>query len=382
MSAATPRGARRPINLRRLWAIARKETIQLRRDARSLGLAFLLPAILLLLFGSAITTDVENIDMAVLDRDHTAASRELTEAFARSGYFTVKERLTSAAEAEPLIARGTVAVALVIPERFASDLAARRPAPVELVLDGSDAKTATIALGYADAIAKRFSDRVAVGPARPAALQAQTRVWFNESLDSHAMIVPGLIAVIMSIIAAMLTSLTIAREWERGTMEQLAATPVSRAEVILGKLVPYLAIGIIDVAIAFCAAIWVFDVPFRGSLLLFALASLIFLLGVLGLGIFLSSAQKSQLLATQAALFATYMPALIFSGFMFAIDNMPTFLQLVSRIVPARYFVSIARGIFLRGVGLETLWAPLLGLTLYALGMIALSIKSFRKELA
>jgi ABC-2 type transport system permease protein len=196
------------------------------------------------------------------------------------------------------------------------------------------------------------------------------------------MIVPGLIAVIMSIIAAMLTSLTIAREWERGTMEQLAATPVSRAEVIFGKLLPYLGIGTVDVAVALAGALYVFHVPFRGSLALFALSSLVFLIGVLGLGIFLSCKLKSQLLATQAALFATWMPALILSGFMYAISNMPSFLQIVSQVIPARYFVSIMRAVFLRGVGLDVLWVPLLGLSLYAAAVIALGVRTFKKELA
>jgi ABC-2 type transport system permease protein len=207
-------------------------------------------------------------------------------------------------------------------------------------------------------------------------------VWYNESLDGKAMIVPGLIAVIMSIIAAMLTSLTIAREWERGTMEQLAATPVSRSEVIFGKLLPYLAIGTVDVAVALAGALYVFDVPFRGSLVMFALSSLVFLLGVLALGIFISAKLKTQLLATQASLFATWLPALILSGFMYSISNMPTVLQLVSQVVPARYFVSVMRAVFLRGVGLDVLWAPLLGLSLYAAAVLALSVRTFKKELA
>jgi ABC-2 type transport system permease protein len=366
-----------------MWAIAKKECLQLRRDARSLGLAFFLPAILLILFGYAITTDVENIDTAVLDRDHTPDSRAFTEAFARSGYFAVRRNLTRADEVESLINRGTVRVALIIPERFAADLAAHRLAPVEMVLDGSDAKTATVALGYAEAIARSYSGRVVLGQHQlPAAVRAEPRVWYNESMEDSAMIVPGLIAVIMSIIAAMLTSLTIAREWERGTMEQLAATPVSRLEVIFGKLLPYLAIGTIDVAVALAGALWVFHVPFRGSLALFALSSFVFLVGVLGLGIFLSSKLKTQILATQAALMATWMPALILSGFMYAISNMPKFLQIISQVIPAKYFVSIMRGVFLRGVGLDVLWIPLLGLSVYGAAVIALSVRTFKKELA
>ena len=212
-------------------------------------------------------------------------------------------------------------------------------------------------------------------------VQAETRVWYNETLDSASMIVPGLIAVIMSIISAMLTSLTVAREWERGTMEQLAATPVSRAEVILGKLVPYLAIGLIDVAIALVLGIFVFGVPFRGSLLTFSLGTAVFLFGVLGLGTLLSVNMKSQLLASQAAIFATYMPALLFSGFMYTISNMPIVLQWISSVVPARYYVSFTRGVFLKGNGLDVLWPSIIGLTIYAGFTVLLSIKKFKKEL-
>ena len=372
----------RSFSIGRLWAIARKEAIQLRRDVRSLGLAFVLPLVMLILFGYAITTDVENIQAAVVDRDHTPASRAFASAFAGSGYFTVKYTPASADELEELIDLGKVRVALVIPERFSVDLASGRPAPVELLLDGSDAKTATVARGYADAIARTYSSNVAIASRTgPAPVQAEGRVWYNETLDSRAMIVPGLIAVIMSIISAMLTSLTIAREWERGTMEQLAATPVSRTEVILGKLLPYLVIGLIDVAMALVVGVFVFDVPFRGSLWTFALGSTVFLIGVLGLGTLLSSSLKSQLLASQASIFATYMPALLFSGFMYTLSNMPVALQWISRIVPARYYVSLTRGVFLKGNGLDVLWPAIVGLSMYAAFTVLLSIRTFKKEL-
>ena len=366
----------------RLFAIAKKEAIQIRRDGRSLTLAFALPVILLWMFGVAITTDIKDIRTAVLDRDNTASSRALVAAFGQSGYFSIRHHLTHAAEAEGLIRNGTVRMAIVIPERFGADLASGRAAPVEVVLDGSDAKTANVARGYADAIARSYSKRV--GGARTGlrlSVEADTRVWFNETLDSRAMVVPGLIAVIMSIIAAMLTSLTVAREWERGTMEQLAATPVGRSEVVFGKLLPYLGIALIDVAVAGLCCVYLFEVPFRGSLGLFALASFVFLSGVLGLGILLSSALKSQLLAIQGSIFATYMPALLLSGFFYSISSMPLFLQLISRLIPARYYVEITRGVFLRGIGLETVWPSLLGLALFATLTISLALKNFRKEL-
>ena len=369
-------------SIARLWAIARKEAIQLRRDARSLGLAFVLPVIMLILFGYAITTDVEHITTAIVDRDHTPESRALTSAFSESNYFMVKATPQTDVGVEELIDLAKVRVVIVIPERFSADLKSGRAAPVELLLDGSDAKTANVARGYADAIARTYSQNATIMPRRgPAPVVAEGRVWYNETLDSASMIVPGLIAVIMSIISAMLTSLTVSREWERGTMEQLAATPVSRTEVILGKLVPYLVIGLIDVAIAVLLGIFVFDVPFRGNLLTFTLGTVVFLIGVLGLGTLLSTGLKSQLLASQAAIFATYLPALLFSGFMYTISNMPTALQWISRVVPARYYVSFTRGVFLKGNGLDVLWPAILGLSFYALWTISFSIKNFKKEL-
>ena len=369
-------------SIARLWAMARKETIQLRRDARSLGLAFVLPLIMLVLFGYAITTDVQNITTAIVDRDHTPESRALTAAFSKSNYFMVKYTPETSEGVEKLIDLAKVRVVVVIPERFSVDLKAGRAAPVELLLDGSDAKTANVARGYADAIARTYSQNAQVtSRVGPAPVQAEGRVWYNETLDSATMIVPGLIAVIMSIISAMLTSLTVSREWERGTMEQLAATPVSRSEVILGKLVPYLAIGLLDVAIAVFVGVFVFDVPFRGNLLTFALGTTVFIIGVLGLGTLLSTKLKTQLLASQAAIFATYMPALLFSGFMYTLSNMPPVLQWISSVVPARYYVSFTRGVFLKDNGLDVLWPAILGLTIYAFFTVTMSIKNFKKEL-
>ena len=364
--------------LRRLAAMARKEAIQLRRDPRSLALAFLLPVLMLFLFGYAITLDVKDIRLAVLDRSRSAESRELVDAFVRSGYFTVAGRPAGPGEAEEEIRRNRATAILHIGPEFAADLSAGRPAAVQLLLDGSDANTASIALNYAGAI---VAEQGTPAGARPA-LEVRSRVWYNEALESRTTIVPGLIAVIMSIIAAMLTSLTIAREWERGTMEQLASTPVSRIEVILGKLLPYLAIGLIDVAITCVAAVFLFDVPMRGSLTLLFFTSALFLLGALGFGIFLSALLRSQLLASQASLMSTYLPALLLSGFIFAIANMPHVLKVVSLIVPARYFVAITRGVFLKGVGLEVLWPDVAGLAVYSALGIGLAIRVFRKEIA
>lgn len=369
------------MSLRRFWAMARKEAIQLRRDPRSLALAFVLPALLLLLFGYAISLDVRNIALAVLDQSRSAESRRLVDALVSSGYFRVTHQLEESAAIAGVLGRAEAQLVLTIPPDFSQASAAPGGgAAVQLLLDGSDANTATIAQNYAEAIVGRLAADGAA-PAR-GAVRMQTRVWYNETLESRNMIVPGLIAVIMSIIAALLTALTIAREWERGTMEQLAATPVRRAEVVLGKLAPYVAIGILDVVAAVVAGRLVFDVPLRGSLLLLAVLTLGFLVAALSWGIFVSAALRSQLLATQVAMLTTYLPALLLSGFVFSIAAMPVVLRLVTLVVPARYFVVITRGIFLKDVGLGVLWPEALALAAFATGALGLALRSFRKELA
>jgi len=370
------------INATRLYAVARKETLQLRRDSKSLTLAFLLPVLLLILFGYAITWDVEDIQTAVVDYDNSARSRELLDAFRASGYFTIKARLDRAAEIEHLLERGSVSIGLVIPPDFAADLDAGRPAQLQALVDGSDANTATIILGYTQAVVESYSAKVRMqGVPFRLPLEIQSRVWYNEELKSRHMIVPGLVAVIMMIIAAMLTSLTIAREWERGTMEQLAATPVGRVEIVLGKLLPYLAIGLIDVVVCSLFGVLLFGAPFRGDPFLFMVMSFFFLVGALGLGIFISAVTKSQILATQIAMVATFLPALLLSGFMFAIDVMPTALQAVSYFVPARYFLVVTRGIFLKGVGVEVLFIQGLLMIAFAAIGLGLAIRVFKKEL-
>ena len=373
------------MNATRLLAMARKEWIQLRRDTRSMILAFLLPLALLLFFGYAITWDVEEISLSVLDQDGTAASRALVDALTSGGLFRVEERLDGPADVDRTLVEGSARAVLVIPPGYTSALGVPGdPAEVQLLLDGSDANTATIALNYADAIVARFGAGLAAeagpGPS-PAGPRLEVRTWYNPNLESRHMIVPGLIAVIMSIIAAMLTALTIAREWERGTMEQLAATPATRLEIVLGKLLPYLAIGLFDVAVTVVAGRIIFGTPLNGSVALLALLTTLFLVGALGLGIFISAAVKSQVLATQVAMVATYLPAILLSGFLFDIASMPPVLEGVTFLVPARYFVTVTRGVFLKGVGLEVLWPQAVLMSLYALLGLVLATRAFRKEL-
>ena len=363
---------------RRLIAVARKEAIQLRRDPRSLALAFILPPLLVLLFGYAISFDVNRIDLAVLDHDHSQQSRSLVEAFRQTGVFVPVVTLVRDEEIAPLLARRGAQAVVVIPPTFSADLRGPAPAPVQLVLDGADAATASVALSYALGVGNAFT--ATMQGAAPAG-SARVRVWYNEDLDSRVTIVPGLVAVVMMIIAAMLTSLTIAREWERGTMEQLAATPVEAVEVVLGKLVPYLGIGLFDVTMTVVLGLTAFHVPFRGSPLLLLAASLLFLIGGLGLGIAISARARSQVMATQIAMLTTYLPGFLLSGFAFDIAGMPVVLRGLSYAVSARYFIVVTRGIFLKGVGLPILWPQFVALTLFAVVGLGFAIRSFRKEI-
>jgi len=366
----------------RTLAIARKEALQLRRDPRSLTLGFLIPPFLIVFFGYAITFDVDDIRLAVWDADRTQASARLVDAFVASGYFRVVDRLERYPDATEALQSGDALAVLAIPRGYARDLAAG-PSPVQLLVDGSDANTATIAIEYAQGIASAHSRRVTLAErdARPT-LVPDSRAWYNPSLDSRNMVVPGLVAVIISILAALLTALTIAREWDRGTMEQLVSTPVTRLEIVAGKLAPYLAIGLFDVLLAVGIGTLLFDVPFRGSLLLLLAMTSVFLLAALGFGMFLSAALKSQVLATQFAIVATYLPALLLSGFIFAIANMPRVLQLATYLFPARYYVTVTKAIFLKGVGIEVLWPQALLLSALASLAIAATVAVFRKEVA
>jgi ABC-2 type transport system permease protein len=363
-------------------AIARKEILQLRRDTRSLILAFALPVILLVIFGYAITWDIRDITTAVLDYDNSPASRELIDRLRSAGYFRITERLKRPEQIGELIDRGKIRLAIVIPPDFAAHLRSSRAASLQAIVDGSDANTATIALSYVQGVVLSYSTTIQFSgkKVRPP-VTIDSRVWYNEDLRSRNMIVPGLIAVIMMIIAAMLTSLTIAREWERGTMEQLASTPVTRVEVILGKLLPYVGIGMIDIAGTAVLGILLFNVPFRGSAMLLMILSLFFVIGAAGLGIFISAVARSQVLATQVALVATYLPALILSGFMFSIDAMPVPLRAFTYVVPARYFLVVTRGIFLKGVGIDVLRTQALLMIVFAIIGLALAVANFRKTI-
>ena len=377
------------MNPRRLWAVARKEALHIRRDPRSLILAIGIPMLMIILFGYALTLDVDHVPLVAWDQSGTTASREFLAQFTGSRYFDFHGTVAHYCDLERAIDRREAYLGLVIPPEFATRLDAGRPAEVQAIIDGSDSNTAAIVLGYAQAASGAYNQQVALEQVRRLAgappvlpLDLRPRVWFNADLESKNFIIPGLIAVIMGLIAALLTSLTIAREWECGTMEQLISTPVKAPELVVGKLLPYFVIGMTDVLIAVLMAVFLFHVPLRGSVtLLFATAAL-FIVGTLAQGIFISILARGQLLASQIAMVSTLLPAFLLSGFMFAIPNMPAAVQAVTYIVPARYFVALVKGIYLRGVGLTVLWADAVFLAVFAAVVLALAVLNFKKRLA
>ncbi|MFN3395912.1 MAG: ABC transporter permease [Thermodesulfovibrionales bacterium] len=365
----------------RIKAIAKKEIIQIRRDPLSLAMAFLMPVILLFIFGYAITLDVNNLRTVVYDQDRSSLSRELVAELEESGYFTIVGNADDHRDIDKYLDSGKAQVAVWIPDDFSKKIKTRKDAELQVIVDGSDSNTATIALGYITAISELYSQRIKGSRIIPF-IDPRVRVWYNPELKSRNYIIPGLIAVIMAVIAALLTSLTIAREWERGTMEQLISTPVKTPELIMGKLLPYFFIGFIDVALSVIMAVFVFEVPLRGNIFLLAVLSSIFLFGGLSLGILISIAAKSQLVASQISMVVTFLPAFLLSGFMYAIANMPKSLQMITYIIPARYFVSILKGIFLKGNTLRFLILETILLTIFGLIVFALANKKFKKRIA
>jgi len=376
------------VKVRRLLAVSRKEFLHVRRDPRSLAMGLGIPVVLLLLFGYVLTLDVDQVPLAVWDRSRTPESRELVSRFEGSRYFRVAMRAGGYPEMEAAIADGRALAALVIPEDFGGRVRSDRSSAVQLFLDGSDANTATIALGYAESLVSGYSGELEVRWAQAKGLQGirapldtRPRVWFNTDLESKNFIVPGLISVIMMIIAALLTSLTVAREWEQGTMEQLVATPVTGPELVLGKLLPYFVIGMVDLSVAVAMGKYLFHVPMRGSLpLLFGIAA-IFLVGALSLGMLFSVAARSQLPASQMAMAFTFLPSYLLSGFVFSIDSMPRAVRAVTYLIAPRYFITVIRGIYLKGTGLRVLAAEAGLLLLFGGTAVLAATRMFRKKL-
>ncbi len=377
------------MNLRRTRAIARKELIHILRDPRSLIMALVLPLMMILLFGYALTLDIDRIPVSILDQDHSPQSRDLIAAFTASSYFQIVEQVDGYPLVEKAIDENRALVGLVIPQDYARKLLTGQTTPVQLILDGSDSNTASIALGYSRSVI--LSQNLAIrlesqnrktGIRPPAPVENQVRIWYNSELKSRNFIIPGLIGLILMIIAALLTSLTIAREWETGTMEQLISTPVRPIEVVLGKMAAFSLLGIADTVTAVLAGVGIFRIPFRGSLLFLAAICLLFVIGSLGWGILISAMTRNQLMAYQLGLLTSFLPAFLLSGFVFAIENMPLPVQAITYLFPTRYFISILRGIFLKGVGAEVLWLEILFLFLYSGVVVFLASKKAASKVA
>lgn len=375
--------------LTRIRIILWKEFVQIRRDARTLAVVVLLPVMMVALYGYAINMDVKHLRLGVYDQDRTHASRDLIGAFSHSEYFDLTDSVDSYPALRDALDRGTVKAALVIPLGYARDVAARRTVPVQILIDGSDSTSASTAMGYARAMVQQHGAELVAAALRESGVPAgdgvpidsRLRFWYNPELRSTDYIVPGLIAVILTQLAVLLTSITVARERERGTIEPLIVSPVTPVELMVGKMIPYVIIAFGDVLLIIAAARLLFHVPLVGSAALLLALTAVFLVAVLGIGLLVSVISPNQQSAMMTAVMTTQLPASLLSGFFFPVSAMPKPVQWISYLVPARHFLVIVRAIFLKGAGLDLLWQPALFLVVYAALMIWLSARQFKKSM-
>jgi ABC-2 type transport system permease protein len=376
------------MNLNRLLAVAKKEVIQILRDSRSLMIVVLMPVTLMLLFGYGVNLDLKGLPVYVYDQESSQQSQDLLKHFQASKYFSILRVVNDYNSLAHALDDGHAKMGIVIPWDFSRRMSEGGAVQVQALVDATDDNTANVLIGYTQAVVQGYSAEVQINWLRgrgqmiqTAPISVETRTWYNENLESSAFIIPGVLALVMSVIGAFLTSLTIAREWERGTMEQLISTPVSAMEIMLGKLAPYFVLGMFDVLICVLIAIYWFHVPFRGSYLTLLVSSALFLVVVLSLGFFISVLAKNQFAASQIALLITFLPAFLLSGFLFAIEQMPIALQWITRILPARYYVSVLKKIFLKGTPTAMLAADLVPLAVFAFALALLATRAFHKRL-
>jgi drug efflux transport system permease protein len=377
------------MRLRRIRAIAVKELLQIWRDPRSLMVAMLLPFTQMFLLGYGVTLDLKHIQVCTFDREASQASQALLKQFGASQYFSITRNVRSYGELVDAVDRGDCKLALVVPPDFTERLTDTGTSSVQAILDGTDDNTANIALGYALTVVGTYSNDVTMEwlDRQGRELQVitplvlQSRVWFNEELESRNFIIPGVVAVIMALVGAQLTSLTISREWERGTMELLISTPVRPGEVMIGKLLPYIGLGWIDASSCLLIASLWFGVPYRGTVLALFATTTLFLVVVLGIGYLLSVLIRSQIGASQVALLVTMLPTTLLSGYVFPIDQMPWLIQKITYLVYSRYYITIVKALFLKGSSLVALSTPILCLIVYAMAVMVLAARAFRKEL-
>lgn len=372
----------------RIKHILIKEFIQIFRDPRMKAVIFIMPIIQVMIFGYTVTTDVKDISTAIYDLDQSQESRSLIREFTYSGYFNVKRNITTDKEQESLMDKSLVNVIIRVNRGFARDITANRTGQVQLIVDGTDSNTASIILSYANEIIERYSSKIMEKRSKAILHRAnnfpkvelKTRVWFNHNLESRNFYVPGVIALIIMLITFLLTSMAIVREKEIGTIEQLIVSPIRSYELIIGKLLPFAVIGIVDAVLVTLIGIVWFKIPIQGSILLLFVSTCLYLLTTLGAGLFISTLSSTQQEAMMSTFFF-YFPAVLLSGFMFPIENMPKIIQYLTYLNPLRYFLLILRGIFLKGSGIDILWQQMLALLVMGLGILALSSLRFQKRL-
>jgi ABC-2 type transport system permease protein len=373
--------------MQRLRFLVWKEFLELKMNPRLFGVVIIAPILQLTLLGYAATTDVKDVPVVVADGDRSAASRELAARFDASRNFTVVDTVTTVAEIEPYLEDGRAWIALGIPAGYGNEIQARRPVTVQVIADGTDSNSTTVALGYATSLVGGYAQEL-VADRQPAGvpgagaggIDARIRVWFNPQLESRFFMIPGVLALILLVVTANLAAMAIVREKELGTLEQLNVTPLRRWELIVGKLLPYGVIALVDVLLVVAVAVFWFEVPLRGSFLLLFLMSAVYALCTLALGLFISTISETQQQAMMTATFFFLMPMIYLSGFVFPIENMPRVIQLATYVIPLRYFLIIVRGIFLKGIGLELLWPQALALASWEAVVLLLAVARSRKQ--
>ncbi|MFA6467956.1 MAG: ABC transporter permease [Bacteroidota bacterium] len=369
---------------RQLLPIIKKEFRQIRRDRKVLAILTLVPAVLLLLNGYALNFDVRNITMAVYDAEKSSQSRELVNSFVTAGYFEYTEYLTDYSRAQSLIDDGTVKLVLVIPPDFSQQILSGRQASIQLLVDGMDANAATTIIGYAQAVTQQFSQKIVlqnlakIGRKSFIPVNYEARIWYNPEMKSAKFLVPGLIAFILAITGVIATALSIVKEKERNTIEQIDVSPIHPVNLILGKMFPYTVISLVAAALVLLSAYFLFDVEVKGSLILLFFATLLFIIAALGQGLLVSTIADSQQVAFQIATVISMLPTMILSGFMFPIKSMPLFLQILSNVTPAKFYLVMMRGIVLKGVGIGAFWEQIVYLSIFIAVVLAISVKRFK----
>jgi ABC-2 type transport system permease protein len=371
--------------MNRLRHVIRKEFLELRQDPRLFGIVIMAPIIQLTMLGYAATTDVRDVPLVVVDQDASTESRDLVSRFEASQNFMVIDRLESVSDVDEYLDSGQAWMALTIPANYGARVRQGAATSVQVVADGTDANSTNVALGYAGALVADYAQQLAAASAqRPAEplVSAEVRVWFNPQLESRDFMIPGILALLLLVVTTNLSSMAIVRERELGTLEQLNVTPIARWELILGKMLPYGLIGVVDVLLVVVVAVFWFEVPLRGSFVLLLAMCLVYLLSTLGLGLFVSTISSTQQQAMMTASFFFLIPMVFLSGFVFPIENMPAVVQPVTYLIPLRYFLIILRDIFLKGVGLETFWPEALALLGWGVGILTLATLRSSKRLA